>query len=199
MLKSYQEYINEGFTMDDEMIAHYLWLFKQPNANKIISEDNEEEMYRDIDMWYSLSENDRKYILLNSKFTGFIKDDRDLTDYLEIYKSANSKDLFYDIDGHLMNYCSNNGNYDADGWDQYYIKYKGEKNYISLREYDFENCEHLHYHQRGYKNFIDKINVDWIFDDSNYRYYIHTKTAISEILSEMDSGLKYYYNGKRLK
>lgn len=202
-LVNYNDFVNsgmcEGFTMDDEVYAHYCWLFKQPNANNILSEDKEEEMYRDIEMWLSLSSEERDRLIFNTKFTGFLKDDRDLTDDLIIYKGYNAKTLLDDIESHLIDYCANNGDYDAFGYDMYYVKYSGEKDIVYLNDYDFDNCEHLHYHTKGFKGFIDRQHISWIFDDSNYRYYISNKSAISEILSEMDRGLKYYYNGKRLK
>lgn len=62
----------KGFTVDDEIIAHYTWLLSQANPQAILQEDVEEE-YRDVAMWDSIGTDGKIDAIRVSKFTGFIE------------------------------------------------------------------------------------------------------------------------------
>lgn len=195
-MRSLKEYIFEEFgNMDDEVVAHYTWLFEQPNINALLRDDKEEEDYARIDMWNSISEKEKKHVLKYSKFSGIIDDSDE--DRLKVYPIVSNKELFRAIDGFLVDLIANDGDVNYDGYDMIYIKYKDSDKIIYIPDvvenYDFSD-PHLHKKKKAYSHLISRINVEWILDESEERCFVNNLESLKKLQKEFDN-FKIYWNG----
>lgn len=194
MIKNFSEFINEGFTIDDEIAAIYTRIFYEGKF-----EEGDEE-FEDINIWNSLSKSEQDNIILNSKFTGFINK----SDILEIYRIVPFNILFdYALDC-VENRIANNNEID---WDNHVIisysnsligsdgnSYK----YFDISDTDIESNPFI---RKGknvkWKNRIISQNIEWMLENVwDNMVYIKSTSAIKALIQY--TGFSYYKNGKKI-
>ena len=84
MIQDYSNFIGEGFTVDDDIAAIYVRIFKEGGFNKQPGDDDEQ--FTDFAMWNSLGKETQNWVLEQSKFTGFLGEGYDSIDILSIAK-----------------------------------------------------------------------------------------------------------------
>ena len=194
MINNFSEFINEGFTIDDEIAAIYTRIFYEGKF-----EEGDEE-FEDINIWNSLSKSEQDNIILNSKFTGFINK----SDILEIYRIVPFNILFdYALDC-VENRIANNNEID---WDNHVIisysnsligsdgnSYK----YFDISDTDIESNPFI---RKGknvkWKNRIISQNIEWMLENVwDNMVYIKSTSAIKALIQY--TGFSYYKNGKKI-
>lgn len=200
MIKDYINYIGEGFTVDDEIVAIYVRIFKEGGFN-LKPQDNDEE-FRDIDMWNSLSEREKEFVFESSKFTGFLNTTGDT---LEIYRIVNFDFLIGEICDCIDNRIYRGGAEDSDTHITiHYSKLlpgKDGEEYLTfdVGETDLENNPAIRSGKNvKWKNRIVTQNIEWIIEDIwDNAVYLKNKQAVNSLVKY--TGWEYYENGKRIK
>ncbi|MBR4590327.1 MAG: hypothetical protein IKO36_06700 [Bacteroidaceae bacterium] len=199
MIKSYLSFINEGFTVDDEIAAIYLRIFKEGGFNKQDGDDDEEFM--DIDMWHSLSELERNEIIRQSNFTGFLDESGDKLIICSICKFDY---LFGSALDCIDNRIFNNNKEDDDS--SLIISYSkalpgtdGEQ-YKTFDVGDTE-IEYNPFIRSGknikWKNRIVSQNIEWM-QDNMWEDVVYIKNDNAAKSFAKYTGYNYYKNGKKI-
>lgn len=189
-MKSLYEHLQRtlGFTADDELAAEYLGLFQ---SNDPI--DSESDLSR-ADLWMSLGERLRAFVLETSKFTGALgMDDGQLT----IYRYTPLKD----VQGIIGDALDNTFHYDGPNkdWDFYTLKYKGMKP-VDIQDIDPEvpeTWEGWVHPKKKWKNMLEIKGLEWIIMPLMDKIWWRGMTCIKELKEY--TGWEFYQNGIRIK
>lgn len=191
----------ENFTIDDEIAAIYLRIFKEGGFDKEYGDDDSD--YREIEMWHSLSEPEREAIIERSGFTGFVNESGDM---LEIYKIVPLDTIL----GQAQE-CIDNRVYSNDTIDMSdthitlsYSKPKIGANGVEYKWFDVEDTdlENNPFIRDGknvkWKNRIDIANLEWALE-SAYDDIVYVKNAPAINSFIKFTGCNYYKNGKKMR
>ena len=199
MIKDYSSFIGEGFTVDDDIAAIYVRIFKEGGFNKQTGDDD--EAFMEYAMWNSLGAETQKWVLEQSKFTGFLGLGYDYINILSISKLDFLLGSVLDcIDNRIMN----NGNEDDDI--RFVVSYSKPLPGEDGEQYQIFNVADTDVYSNPFirsgknikwKNRLVTQNLEWILDDIwDNCIYIKNDAAAKSFVNY--SGYNYYKNGKKI-
>lgn len=199
MIQDYSNFINEGFTMDDEIAAIYVRIFKEGGFNK--KDGDDDEQFRELAMWNSLGKETQKWVLEQSKFTGFLGVGYE---YIDILSIAKLDFLLGEVLDCLDNRIYKGGEEDDDihlvvSYSKPMVGDDGEEyKTFDANDTDVENNPFVRNGKNvKWKNRLVMQNLEWIMDDVwDNCVYIKNDAAAKSFVNY--TGYEYYKNGKRI-
>jgi len=199
MIKDYSSFIGEGFTVDDDIAAIYVRIFKEGGFNKQAGDDD--EAFMEYAMWNSLGAETQKWVLEQSKFTGFFGLGYDYINILSISKLDFLLGSVLDcIDNRIMN----GGDEDDDI--RFVVSYSKPLPGEDGEQYQIFNVADTDVYSNPFirsgknikwKNRLVTQNLEWILDDIwDNCIYIKNDAAAKSFVNY--SGYNYYKNGKKI-
>lgn len=198
MVKDFLQFIGEGFTVDDDIVATYVRIFTEGQFNKEYTDDD--EMFREIDMWNSLSKTEQEYVFKQSKFTGFVDTSGD---NLIICRIASLEYLLGSAWECIENRLYYDGVEDEDT--HIIISYSkalpgpdGEQyKTFDVGDTDIESNPFIRTGKNvKFKNRIITQNIEWVFDMMYDCVYLKSDNAARSLVNY--TGFEYYKNGKKI-
>ena len=177
-----------GFTADDELAAQYLGLFQSDDPS-----NSDPDLTR-VDLWMSLDEELRTFVLETSKFTGALELNEE---QLTIYRYTPLKDVVGTI-GDALDNIFYYGKPDQD-WDFYTLKYKGMKP-VDIQDIDPEvpeTWEGWIHPKKKWKNMLETKGLEWIIMPLMDKIWWRNVGCIKELKEY--TGWEFYQNGIRIK
>ena len=179
-----------GFTMDDELAAEYINIFKNGGFETL------EDRYADIDLWDSLGDEYQQYVLKTSQFSGAI--DRESGDHQIrlVVRNTDFKDVIYTLGDHISNIFD--AGHSDDDTDHFVLCYKGKKpvHMLDIDPEDPSTWEDFVFPQRNWRNMVKQEYLEWVIDELADRVWWRNNTSI-KTLHEY-TGWELYDKGKRV-
>lgn len=199
MIQDYSNFIGEGFTVDDDIAAIYVRIFKEGGFNK--QPGDNDEQFTDFAMWNSLGKETQNWVLEQSKFTGFLGEGYESIDILSIAKLDFLLGSVLDC---IDNRISKGGDEDPDyvytvAYSKPMVGEDGEEYQIfNAGDTDVFNNPFIRSGKNiKWKNRLVTQNLEWIYDEVwDSCVYIKNDNAARSFVNY--TGYKYYKNGKRI-